>query len=173
MPPQNKDALSHNNGLNMMEDTELLTDLPSSELTSRLKELDAEISLLERAHIGTDDEGDLPSLSASEQHDLNWMISWENFDRMIENNTKDLASQIHIENGALTNIALEKLYQSCGDTETANKHMAKTNTIIENYAIEVFDDNLEWTDKNPFQDDHLTELFKKQWAEMAKQIEHV
>ncbi|MBL4866039.1 MAG: hypothetical protein JKY67_06660 [Pseudomonadales bacterium] len=167
MSQRNKDDTSHNQVDGLADDAELVIDMPESERSNRLKELDAEISMLERAHMGADDNPDLPGLSDSEQHNLNWMLSWENFDRMVEKRIQQLAEQIHLENEALTNFALEKLYRFCDDNDRADIYLADAHFIIKTYATEKFDNKLNWKTKNPFQESKLTELFEQEWKSLA------
>ena len=169
MTQQTTDATPQNEAEGILQESVFLIDMPENERTDRLKELDLEISMIERAHLGSDDNPDLPSLSESEQRNLNWMLSWESFDRMIEKNAEQIALQFQTENNALANLALEKLYRSFNDQDTANDYLAKAKLIVKGYTAELINSNSDWKELNPFQDDSLKAIFKEQCAALTSE----
>ena len=99
--------------------------LSDTERADYLKQLDAQIAILERGNLDASDYPDLTRLSAQEQHELNWLRHWERFDQKMQHSIEQTAQNCVLENDARMLIALEKLFRSCGDNDTANQYLAK------------------------------------------------
>ena len=170
MDQQNSD-ITIQNSTDDIQDSLSAIDMPEHERYDKLKLLEAEISMLERAHVGGEVDSDLPALSNAEQRHLNWLMNWENFDRMIEKNADYFAFLFHTENDALSNLALEKLYRSTNENALADEYLAKAKQVIKAYIIQMSDSPQEKPEETQFQDPRLAKIFEEQCLELANKAE--
>lgn len=146
-----------------------LPDMGDQDRAAFLKDLDQEISILEKAQeIQSSDKEDL---SPGERREAQWIISWEKFSQTLEKSCDIQALLFKKECDVKTQLALAKLYDSCGDTATAEQYLEKAVDSATEFGYMSFTPGEDALINNPFSNDQLENAFHIGWKSAEKQHE--
>lgn len=146
------------------QDSTDLFKLSQQELDSRLKEIDAEISMFERVHDLEQSTDQQPPVSHFERREFNWNIGWENF---YTNLQKSCDSQVELfkkENETYSYLALAKVYENCGDEALLEEYFEKAKLCAFEYGYLLFDPSGNDLAPVKFDNDLIQKEFADGWG---------